>query len=282
MKRFFVLLIFACVQAEDLGITRHIQPCLAQSVERILFDESLGQKFDCSSLPSEMQSVLALQMTFCHLNSTGIDPTSICSLPTLDDRRSDCLKNISRNPFAYLTYTNFLPHVQSLCYAMETQRWHHHARDTASHLHRHSNQIENEARNLLVEQETIQSNLDQTLLINQNAVDDALSVDRFLQVAQSDVDDLRGHLYVKDKAQIELIHQVNRLALLRRWLFFSDIDPRNPVQYSVYSLHRCIWFKFVYFLCSVITRYSSTHHPWTNKWFKVKISPPATWLDSPC
>jgi len=50
--------------------------------------------------------------------------------------------------------------------------------------------------------------LDQALIVNQHSVDDALDVDRFLQVAQSDVDELQGHLYVKDKAQIELIQQI--------------------------------------------------------------------------
>jgi hypothetical protein len=179
-------------------------------MERVFLDYD-EKEFDCSTLPSQIQTTLALHFTFCHLNSTGINPNTICSLSLVDKNLNECLKNITKNSFAYLTYTNFVPHIQSICYAIETQQWHNHARDTVLQLNMHSNQVENEAKKLLVEQETIQISLDQALIVNQHSVDDALNVDRFLQGAQSDVDELRGHLYVKDKAQIELIQQVKKI-----------------------------------------------------------------------
>lgn len=94
--------------------------------------------------------------------------------------------------------------------------------------------MESEAKRLLVAQETLQDSLDQALTVNQHSVDDALSVDRFLQVAQTDVEELRGHLYVKDKAQIELIQQVSRCLLEQSAI--SRLDPRNAVQRSDISL----------------------------------------------
>ena len=94
---------------------------------------------------------------------------------------------------------------------METQRWHNHAQSTIVQLNQHSNQVENAAKKLLLEQERSQASLDQALIVNQQNVEDAVNVDRFLQVAQSDVDELRGHLYVKDKVQIELIQQVTTI-----------------------------------------------------------------------
>ncbi len=203
---FFILFIILT----ESSINNDIQPCLSRSMERVFLEHD-QEKFDCSSLSSRIQTTLALHFTFCHLNSTGIHPNTICSLSSMDENLNDCLKNITQNSFAYLTYTNFVPHIQSICYAIETQRWHSHTRDTVFQLNIHSNQVENEAKNLLVEQETTQASLDQALIVNQHSVDDALNVDRFLQVAQSDVDELRGHLYVKDKAQIELIQQVNRI-----------------------------------------------------------------------
>jgi hypothetical protein len=178
-------------------------------MERVFLDHD-QEKFDCSSLPSQIQTTLALHFTFCHLNSTGINPNTICSLSSIDRNINECLKNITKNSFAYLTYTNFIPHIQSICYAIETQRWHSHAQNTVLQLNIHSNQVENQAKKLLVEQETMQASLDQALIVNQHSVDDAINVDRFLQVAQSDVDELRGHLYVKDKAQIALIQQVKK------------------------------------------------------------------------
>jgi hypothetical protein len=91
-----------------------------------------------------------------------------------------------------------------------------------------SNQIENDAKKLLIEQETMQTSLDQALIVNQHSVDDALNVDRFLQVAQSDVDELRGHLYVKDKAQIELIQQVKTIKdYLFKLYVIVCLDIRN-------------------------------------------------------
>ena len=188
-----------------------VQPCFTRSIERI-FLENEHEKFDCSSLPSSIQTTLALHFTFCHLNSTGINPNTICLLSSIDKTNFQaCLKNITMNSFAYLTYTNFLPHIQSMCYAMETQRWHNHARSTVVQLNQHSNQVENAAKKLLLEQERSQASLDQALIVNQQNVEDAVNVDRFLQVAQSDVDELRGHLYVKDKVQIELIQQVTTI-----------------------------------------------------------------------
>lgn len=194
-----------------LSLTKSIetQPCLSRSMERVFLDNEQN-KFDCSSLPSQIQTTLALHFTFCHLNSTGINPDTICSLSSIEKNVNGCLKNITLNSFAYLTYTNFLPHIQSICYAVETQRWHKHARDTVSQLNTHSNQVENAAKKLLMEQENSQASLDQALAINEQSVEDAVNVDRFLRVAQSDVEELRGHLYVKDKVQIELIQQVRR------------------------------------------------------------------------
>ncbi len=189
------------------NIDNDVQPCLSRSMERVFLEHNQEQ-LDCSSLPAQIQTTLALHFTFCHLNSTGINPNTICSFSSLERNLNECLKNITQNSFAYLTYTNFVPHIQSICYAIETQRWHSHARETIGQLNTHSNHVENEARKLLGEQETMQASLDQTLIVNQHSVDDALHVDRFLQVAQSDVEELRGHLYVKDKAQIELIQQV--------------------------------------------------------------------------
>jgi hypothetical protein len=200
---FFILL----VASTDSLLSNEVQPCLSRSMERLFSN----QKIDCSSLPTQIQTTLALHFTFCHLNSTGINPNTICSLSSFDININECLKNITKNSFAYLTYTNFVPHIQSICYAIETQRWHNHARETVLQLNRHSNQVENEAKKLLSEQERMQTNLDQTLIVNQHSVDDALNVDRFLQVAQTDVDELRGHLYVKDKVQIELIQQVKKI-----------------------------------------------------------------------
>ena len=187
-------------RCEAVWSSNEVQPCLSQSIEEILVDAH-QRSLDCSALPSEIQTFLALKLTFCHLNSTGIDPTHLCSLARTTFNQQQCLKNLTLNPHAYLTYTNFLPHIQSLCYAMETQRWHHQTHHTIHQLHQHTDQIESEAKQLLIEQENIQQRLDQTLMINQHSVDDALNIDRFLQAAQTD-------LYVKDKAQIELIHQV--------------------------------------------------------------------------
>jgi hypothetical protein len=201
---FFIL--FLIIISTD-SINNDVAPCLSRSIEQIFLDHD-EEKFDCSSLSSEIQTTLALHFTFCHLNSTGINPNTICSSLLIDRNISECLKNITENSFAYLTYTNFIPHIQSICYAIETQRWHSHTKNTILQLNIHSNQVENEAKKLLVEQETMQASLDQALIVNQHSVDDALNVDRFLQGAQSDVDELRGHLYVKDKAQIELIQQV--------------------------------------------------------------------------
>ncbi len=203
---FFILFIIISTDS----INNDVQPCLSRSMERVFLDYD-EKEFDCSTLPSQIQTTLALHFTFCHLNSTGINPNTICSLSLVDKNLNECLKNITKNSFAYLTYTNFVPHIQSICYAIETQQWHNHARDTVLQLNMHSNQVENEAKKLLVEQETIQISLDQALIVNQHSVDDALNVDRFLQGAQSDVDELRGHLYVKDKAQIELIQQVKKI-----------------------------------------------------------------------
>jgi hypothetical protein len=199
---FFIMLIVVHVISNDDWLSAHSRPCLLQSMENTLIDSAA---FDCSMLSSDIRTNLALQLTFCHLNSTGIDPRRICSLPI---ERTSCLTNITKNSFAYLTYTNFLPHVQSLCYAMETQRWHHQARTTVHQLHRYSDRIEYEAQQLLNEQDTIEQNLDRTLRVNQYAVDDALNIDRYLQTTQADVDHLRTDLYIKDKEQIELIHQV--------------------------------------------------------------------------
>jgi hypothetical protein len=173
------------------------------------------------------------------LNSTGINPNTICSLSSFDTKVNECLQNITQNSFAYLTYTNFIPHIQSICYAIETQRWHNQARETVLQLNMHSNQVENEAKKLLVEQETMQMSLDQALIVNQHSVDDALNVDRFLQVAQSDVDELRGHLYVKDKAQIELIQQVKknmksfRFNIMR--LFIQILETLFNIQSSLFA-----------------------------------------------
>ncbi|CAF1334523.1 unnamed protein product [Adineta steineri] len=205
----YCILIVLFILTNGLLSTTDIQPCLSRSLEQIFLDYN-EQKFDCSSLPSQIQTTLALHFTFCHLNSTGINSNSICSL-TFSNNNNDlneCLQNITKNSFAYLTYTNFIPHIQSICYAIETQQWHNQARDTISQLNIHSNQVENEAKNLLIEQDRMQTSLDQALIVNQHSVDDALNVDRFLQVAQSDVEELQGHLYVKDKAQIELIQQI--------------------------------------------------------------------------
>ncbi len=192
------------------SIENDVQPCLSRSMERVFLDHQ-EEKYDCSSLPSSIQITLALHFTFCHLNSTGINSNTICSLSLLETNRDECLKNITKNSLAYLTYTNFIPHIQSICYAIETQRWHSHARENILQLNIHSNQIENEANKLLIEQDIMQVSLDQALVVNQQNVDDALNVDRFLQVAQSDVDELRGHLYVKDKAQIEIIQEVREI-----------------------------------------------------------------------
>lgn len=201
-----IFILFLIISTDS--IDNNVQPCLSRSMEQV-FLEYNQEKSDCSSLSSQIQTTLALHFTFCHLNSTGIQSNTICSLTLNENNLNECLKNITQNSFAYLTYTNFIPHIQSICYAIETQQWHNHARDTVLQLNRHSNQVENEAKKLLSEQERIQASLDQALIVNQHSVDDALNVDRFLQVAQSDVDELRGHLYVKDKAQIELIQQVN-------------------------------------------------------------------------
>ena len=206
----FILFLIATDSINNDLLSNDAQPCLSRSIEQVFLDSD-QEKFDCSSLPSRIQTTLALHFTFCHLNSTGINPNTICSLSSLNKNLSECLQNITKNSFAYLTYTNFIPHIHSICYAIETQRWHSQARDTVLQLNMHSNQVENEAKKLLVEQETMQASLDQALIVNQHSVDDALNVDRFLQVAQSDVDELRGHLYVKDKAQIELIQQVKRI-----------------------------------------------------------------------
>jgi hypothetical protein len=205
---FFILFLIPtdCLN-NDLVSNNDVQPCLSRSIERVFLDYD-KEKIDCASLPSQIQITLALHFTFCHLNSTGINPDTICSLSSVDKSINECLQNITKNSFAYLTYTNFIPHIQSICYAIETQRWHSQARGTVLKLNMHSNQVENEAKKLLDEQETMQASLDQALIVNQHSVDDALNVDRFLQVAQTDVDELRGHLYVKDKAQIELIQNV--------------------------------------------------------------------------
>ncbi|CAF0974116.1 unnamed protein product [Adineta steineri] len=407
----YCILIVLFILTNGLLSTTDIQPCLSRSLEQIFLDYT-EQKFDCSSLPSQIQTTLALHFTFCHLNSTGINSNTICSL-TLSNNNNDineCLQNITKNSFAYLTYTNFIPHIQSICYAIETQQWHNQAQDQlasnsellvigllqlldgcppenvqlrkdiivaarhflssdlrtlfvphvkrffdenlllsigytaretlkplayntfgdffnhirtnlsiedlqsvlymyskmihdsslppsiqvmslkfltniaesirqkgteksrdlliriveilifkckslakqCTHLSNSSNeksttptiplvpevdvttstinelvqnmnditnrekelqrqqlsQVENEAKNLLIEQDRMQTSLDQALIVNQHSVDDALNVDRFLQVAQSDVEELQGHLYVKDKAQIELIQQI--------------------------------------------------------------------------
>jgi hypothetical protein len=204
----FVLLIISTDSINNDLLSNNVQPCLSRSMEQVFLDHE-QENVNCSSLPSQIQITLALHFTFCHLNSTGINPNTICSVSSFDRNINECLKNITNNSFAYLTYTNFIPHIQSICYAIETQQWHSHARNTVLQLNMHSNQIEHDAKKLLVEQETMQTSLDQALIVNQHSVDDALNVDRFLQVAQSDVDELRGHLYVKDKAQIELIQQVN-------------------------------------------------------------------------
>jgi hypothetical protein len=204
----FVLLIISTDSINNDLLSNNVQPCLSRSMEQVFLDHE-QENVNCSSLPSQIQITLALHFTFCHLNSTGINPNTICSVSSFDRNINECLKNITNNSFAYLTYTNFIPHIQSICYAIETQQWHSHARNTVLQLNIHSNQIEHDAKKLLVEQETMQASLDQALIVNQYSVDDALNVDRFLQVAQSDVDELRGHLYVKDKAQIELIQQVN-------------------------------------------------------------------------
>lgn len=259
-------------RCETISSSKEVRPCLSKSIEEILID-SEEKTFDCSTLSSDVQTFLALQLTFCHLNSTGIDPKEICSLTRTTFNQQQCLKNLTRNPFAYLTYTNFLPHIQSLCYSIETQRWHHQTHRTIHQLHQHTDQIESEAKNLLIEQENIQHRLDQTLLINQNSVDDALSIDRFLQTAQTDVEDLRGHLYVKDKAQIELIHQVKpkkrKEKKTEEKVFFSS-DFRYVVQHSIDLIHRCIWFKFVHFLCIDVNCYSPFDDSRTHERFKVQ------------
>ena len=196
-----LIISISSVKNEESTISTDLRSCVSQS----MIDANL-QTFDCSKLPSELHTKLALRLTFCHLNTTGIDANEICWFPQL---HQECLKNLTKNSFAYLTYTNFLPHIQSLCYSIETKRWHRQTQTTIDQLYRHSNQIESETKNLLEYQEEIQTNLDRTLQVNERSVDDALSIDRFLQIAQADVDDLRGHLYVKDKAQIQLIHQVS-------------------------------------------------------------------------
>lgn len=201
------IVVFTLLLARLKSIEIETQSCLSRSMERIFLDHH-HEKFDCSSLPSQIQTTLALHLTFCHLNSTGINPDTICSLSSIEENINGCLKNITLNSFAYLTYTNFLPHVQSICYAIETQRWHNHARDTVLQLNTHSNEVEHAAKKLLIEQERSEASLDQALAINEQSVEDAVNVDRFLRVAQSDVDELRGHLYVKDKVQIELIQQI--------------------------------------------------------------------------
>lgn len=250
-------------EGEEVWLSKEVQPCLSRSIEESLTD-SQRESFDCSALPSEIQTFLALQLTFCHLNSTGINPTQICSITRTNFNHQQCLKNLTLNPFAYLTYTNFLPHIQSLCYSIETQRWHHQTRDTIHQLHRHTDQIESEAKQLLIEQENIQQRLDQTLMINQHSVDDALNIDRFLQVAQSDVDDLRGHLYVKDKAQIELIHQVNCIEPHQ-----NDgqipLDLRYFIQHSIDTFQRCFWIKFLFILRFSIDFHPSLNHSGTHE-----------------
>ncbi|CAF3320461.1 unnamed protein product [Rotaria socialis] len=218
---FFILLIISINSLNTNLLSDHVQPCLSRSMERI-FLEYQQEKFDCSSLSSQIQIRLAIHFTFCHLNSTGINPKNICSLSSCDRNLNECLKNITKNSFAYLTYTNFVPHIQSICYAIETQQWHSHARDTVLEINRHTSQIEIETKQLLIEQETMQISLDQALVVNQDSVDDALSVDRFLQVAQSDVDELRGHLYTKDKAQIQLLQQILETLFNIQTSLFTD------------------------------------------------------------
>ncbi|CAF1622936.1 unnamed protein product [Adineta ricciae] len=207
LKIFLFILLITLTNGSNSLLSEGVQPCVSRSVGQLLLDNQ-QEKLDCSSLSAQIQTTLALHLTFCHLNSTGLDPSTICSLSSVDRNINECLQNITKNSLAFLTYTNFVPHIQSICYAIETQQWHHQARDTIWQLNTHSNQVENEAKKLLIEQESMQTSLDQALLINQHSVDDALNVDRLLQVAQSDVDELRGHLYVKDKAQIELIQQI--------------------------------------------------------------------------
>lgn len=204
---FILLIITAESHDKTLLLNDDIEPCLSQSLEKIFF-EYKNEQYECSSLPSEIQTKLAIHFTFCHLNSTGVNPKAICNLSLADQYVNQCLKNITKNSFAYLTYTNFIPHIQSICYAIETQQWHSHAKDVVLQINKFSSQLESETKKLLIEQETMQTNLDHTLRANQESVDNALSVDRYLQIAQSDVDELRGDLYVKDKAQIELIQQV--------------------------------------------------------------------------
>ena len=206
----FALLIRSTDNVDSKTLSNGINSCLSRSLKRV-FLENEHEKFDCSSVPSKIQSILALHFSFCHLNSTGIDPKTICSLSSFDRNIRGCLRNVTKNSFAYLTYTNFVPHIQSICYALETQQWHSHLRDTVSHINMHSNQIEAETKRLLFEQATMQNSCDQALAVNQRSVNDALSIDKFLQAAQSDVDELRAHLYVKDKAQIELIQQVTSI-----------------------------------------------------------------------
>ena len=206
---FVLILLNRCVSSHHDMLPKDVQPCATRSWERVLLDRD-EQQLNCSSLPIDIQTSLALHLTFCHLNATGIDPESLCLLSSPSFTLNDCLKNLTTNSFAYLTYTNFLPHIQSICYAVESQRWHSHTRNTILQINTHSNQIETEAKTLLLEQDRLKTSLDQALLVHEHAVDDALHIDRFLQVAQTDVDELRGDLFVKDKAQIELIYQVSR------------------------------------------------------------------------
>lgn len=187
-------------QSQEISLSSDVQSCLTESN----INDDI-QDFDCSSIPQEFHKKFAIELTFCHLKSTGIKTEEICPKP---EQYNECLKNLTKHSFAFLTYTNFLPHIQSVCYSMETQRWHRKTQNSIDHLDRQSNRIQMETKHLYEQQKNIQTSLDQTLQINQKSVDDALTIDRFLQVAQADVEDLRGHLYVKDKAQIQLIHQV--------------------------------------------------------------------------
>ena len=232
---YYIVILLISLLNFTVSIENDVQPCLSRSIERVFLDHK-EEKFNCSTIPSSIQVTLALHFTFCHLNSTGIDSNTICSLSLIQQNQTECLKNLTGNTFAYLTYTNFIPHIQSICYAVETQRWHSHTRENLLKLNTHSNQVESEAKKLLLEQETMQVSLDQALIVNQHTVDDALNADRFLQVAQSDVEQLRGHLYVKDKAQIELIQQILETLFNIQTSLFADAFGLSSYLFYAVSL----------------------------------------------
>lgn len=82
----------------------------------------------CKSLTDEKQSRMSLAFTNCFLEAAGLDGYK-CDVNT---DLKQCLRNIDQR--AFIAYTEFFTHTQSICFHLQSQVWHEETSDMIGRL----------------------------------------------------------------------------------------------------------------------------------------------------